>query len=81
MRPPEAEAVPAAAPQPESIPAAPLHTSVEAVGGLARRAGVETLVLVRLRPPPVYSLQLTGVVGRTFDGRVVVAEDGDRITP
>ena len=36
-----------------------LHTSIEAVGELASRAGVETLVLVRLRPPPVYDLQIT----------------------
>lgn len=58
-----------------------LHTSIEAVGGIARRAGVETLVLVRLRPPPVYDLQLTGIVGRSFDGDIVIAEDGDRIHP
>lgn len=58
-----------------------LHTSIESVGGIARRAGVETLVLVRLRPPPVYDFQLTGVVGKTFDGRLVIAEDGEWIRP
>jgi ribonuclease Z len=58
-----------------------LHTSIEAVGDLARRAGVETLVLVRLRPPPVYDLQITGLVEDRFDGRIVIADDGDEITP
>jgi ribonuclease Z len=60
---------------------AALHTGVEDVGDLARRAGVETLVLVRLRPPPVYDLQITSLVGDRFDGRVVVADDGDELTP
>jgi ribonuclease BN (tRNA processing enzyme) len=58
-----------------------LHTSIEAVGDLARRAGVETLVLVRLRPPPVYDLQITGLVDDRFGGRIAIAEDGDEITP
>jgi ribonuclease BN (tRNA processing enzyme) len=58
-----------------------LHTSLDAVGGLARSAGVETLVLVRLRPPPVYAIQISGLVGEHFDGRIVVADDGDEITP
>jgi hypothetical protein len=34
-----------------------------------------------MRPPPVYDLQITSVVDDTFDGRVVIAEDGDEITP
>jgi ribonuclease Z len=58
-----------------------LHTSIEAVGGLAQRAGVETLVLVRLRPPPVYDVQITGLVNDHFGGRIVIADDGDEITP
>jgi len=58
-----------------------LHTSIEAVGDLARRAGVETLVLVRLRPPPVYDLQITGHVDDRFGGRILIANDGDEITP
>ena len=60
---------------------AALHTSIEDVGGLAQRAGVGTLVLVRLRPPPVYDLQLTSVVDDDFGGRIVVAADGDELTP
>ena len=58
-----------------------LHTSIEAVGELASRAGVETLVLVRLRPPPVYDLQITGLVDDRFGGRIVIADDGDEIRP
>ena len=49
--------------------------------GIARRAGVETLVLVRLRPPPVYDFQLSGLIGRNFDGRLVIPDDGDRVWP
>ncbi len=58
-----------------------LHTSIDAVGGIAARAGVETLVLVRLRPPPVYDVQIAGPVGETFAGRIVIPDDGDEIAP
>ena len=57
------------------------HTAIDAVGALAQQAGVETLVLVRMRPPPVYDLQITSVVDDDFDGRIVIAEDGDEIIP
>jgi ribonuclease BN (tRNA processing enzyme) len=57
------------------------HTAIDAVGALAQQAGVETLVLVRMRPPPVYDLQITSVVDDSFDGRIAIAEDGDEITP
>jgi ribonuclease BN (tRNA processing enzyme) len=57
------------------------HTAIADVGALAQRAGVETLVLVRMRPPPVYDLQITSVVDDTFDGRIVIPDDGDEITP
>jgi ribonuclease BN (tRNA processing enzyme) len=60
---------------------AALQTSIEEVGGVARKAGVPTLVLVRLRPPPVYDLQITSVVGNQFDGRIVLPEDGDELRP
>ena len=60
---------------------AALHTDVTQVGTLAQRAGVETLVLVRLRPPPVYDLQITSLVDDSFAGRIVLPEDGDEITP
>jgi ribonuclease BN (tRNA processing enzyme) len=51
------------------------------VGGIAARAGVKTLVLVRLRPPPIYDIQITSEIGPTFDGRIVIPDDGDEITP
>ncbi len=57
------------------------HTAIDAVGALARAAGVDTLVLVRLRPPPIYDLQITSVVNDEFDGRIVIASDGDEIRP
>jgi len=58
-----------------------LHTGLADVGALAARAGVGTLVLVRLRPPPVYDLQITSLVGNSFEGRVVIPDDADEITP
>ena len=60
---------------------AAFYGSLTAAGGIARRAGVETLVLVRLRPPPVYDLQITSVVDDQFAGRIAVANDGDSFTP
>jgi ribonuclease Z len=58
-----------------------LHTSIDAVGALAQRAGVSTLVLVRLRPPPVLAIQLTSQIDARFPGRIVVADDGEEIRP
>jgi ribonuclease Z len=60
---------------------AALYTSFEDAGRLARRAGVGTLVLVRLRPPPVFDFQISSVVDDFYDGRIVVAADGDEFTP
>ena len=60
---------------------AALHTSLEAVGRVAMRVGAKILVLVRLRPPPVYDLQITSIVDDHFEGRILIACDGDEITP
>jgi ribonuclease Z len=60
---------------------AALHTRLEEVGALAARAGVGRLVLVRLRPPPVFASRYTGLVGKTYPGPVSVAEDGDEFRP
>jgi ribonuclease BN (tRNA processing enzyme) len=60
---------------------AALNASFEQVGDIARRAGAETLVLVRLRPPPVYDLQVTSLLDDHYPGRVVIASDGDELTP
>jgi ribonuclease BN (tRNA processing enzyme) len=58
-----------------------LHASPEAAGRLAQRARVATLALVRLRPPPVYAIQLTSRVDDHFAGRILVPDYGDEIRP
>lgn len=58
---------------------AALHTAIVDVGGMAQRAGVKKLALVRMRPPPFYQFQAKGVVAQTYDGEVVVPEDGEEI--
>jgi ribonuclease BN (tRNA processing enzyme) len=60
---------------------AEIHPKLESVGKLAREMGVATLVLTRLRPPPVYRFQYQSIVGEDFAGRVVIADDGEEITP
>jgi len=60
---------------------AALHTSIDQVASLAQRAGIERLVLVRLRPPPVYDFQITSLVNDRFEGRIAIAKDGDEFTP
>jgi ribonuclease Z len=60
---------------------AAFFTHLDEVGAVARRAGVGSLVLVRLRPPPVYDLQITMRVDDQFDGRISVAQDGDEFIP
>jgi ribonuclease BN (tRNA processing enzyme) len=60
---------------------AELHAQMEEVGALAQRAGVTTLALVRMRPPPTYDFQVTQAIGDAFAGRIVVADDGDELRP
>jgi ribonuclease BN (tRNA processing enzyme) len=60
---------------------AELHPKLETIGELAREMGVGTLVLTRLRPPPVYGFQYRNLVREDFGGRVLIADDGDEITP
>lgn len=57
------------------------HTSIADIGGLAQRAGVKTLVLVRMRPPPIYDVQVTSIIDDEFDGRIVIAIDGTELIP
>jgi len=47
------------------------------VGKLASEAQVEQLVLVRLRPPPFFKLQISSIVGADFNGEISVPDDGD----
>jgi ribonuclease BN (tRNA processing enzyme) len=60
---------------------AKLHTPLERIGKVARRANAKSLALVRLRPPPVFDLQVTSIVANDYDGTVIVAKDGDEIEP
>ncbi len=60
---------------------AAIHSSLLDIGELASRTNVGTLVLIKMRPPPFYDIQVTSHVAETFSGRVVVAHDGDEITP
>jgi len=60
---------------------AAVHTPLQAVGGLATRAGVEALALVRLRPPPFFDVQVRSIVAEDFAGHVYVPEDGSELSP
>lgn len=57
------------------------HLRLEEIGSLAARAGVRTLVLTRLRPPPVFDFQYEQPLADTFRGRIVLAEDATLVTP
>lgn len=58
-----------------------LHTLIDDAGRLATDAQVERLVLVRLRPPPFFEIQMTRLVGNTFKGEIVIAADGELVYP
>jgi len=58
-----------------------LHTSIETIGDLATRAGVNALVLTRLRPPPFFDAQFRSIVAETYNGEIHVPADGDEIVP
>lgn len=60
---------------------AKLHTSILEVGIIATQAQVDRLVLVRLRPPPFFDLQVRSLVENDYDGKIVVPEDGDLVFP
>jgi ribonuclease BN (tRNA processing enzyme) len=78
----ELEGTGAEIPNPERLELeAKLHTSIEEVGEIATEAQVERLVLVRLRPPPFFNLQVERIVATDFSGRVIVADDGDVVFP
>jgi len=58
-----------------------LHTLLEDVGAVAKRSRVDTLVLVRMRPPPFYDFQVKGFVGKSFGGSVLVPVDAEELEP
>jgi ribonuclease Z len=59
---------------------ASLQISLRELAGAAREAGAAHLVLVRLRPPPLFDFQFELLVSESYDGRVVVGHDGDELT-
>jgi len=78
----ELEGTGAEVPHPERIEReARFHTSILDVGDLARDAQVDRLVLVRLRPPPFFDLQIRSLVANDFSGSIVVPQDGDVVFP
>ena len=60
---------------------AKIHSSLLDIGALATRTDVGTLMLIKMRPPPFFDIQVTNHVAKTFAGRVLVPEDGDEIQP
>ena len=69
-------------PHPERLALeAKLHTSILDVGDLAREAQAERLVLVRLRPPPFFELQVRSLVANDYEGEIVVPKDGEVVYP
>lgn len=80
--PAELEGTGAEVPNPERLELeAKLHTSIEVVGDLASEAQVDRLVLVRLRPPPFFNLQVESIVASDFSGTIVIPDDGDVVFP
>ena len=58
------------------------HIRLEDVGAIATAAEVYSVLLTRLRPPPVFEFQYENLVGETFRrGPVFIAEDGEAVTP
>jgi ribonuclease BN (tRNA processing enzyme) len=58
---------------------AALRTPLPEAGARAARAGVGALVLVRLRPPPLFSVQVRRSIGDAWRGRLIVPEDGEEL--
>jgi ribonuclease Z len=57
------------------------HTDLRGVARAARDSGVGTLVLTRLRPPPLFDAQFQTPVGEIYPGPLAVASDGEQFTP
>jgi ribonuclease BN (tRNA processing enzyme) len=78
----ELEGTGAEVPDPERLEKeAALHTSILEVGKLATEAQVDRLVLVRVRPPPFFDLQVRSLVANDYDGEIIVADDGELVFP
>lgn len=59
---------------------AAFRTPLVTAGERARQAGVGSLVLVRLRPPPLFGFQARSAAGEAFRGSILVPDDGDELT-
>ena len=57
------------------------HTSILDVGDLATDAQVDRLVLVRLRPPPLFDLQVRSIVANDYEGEILIPVDGEVVYP
>jgi ribonuclease BN (tRNA processing enzyme) len=78
----ELEGTGAEVPNPERLELeAKFHTSILEVGSIATEAQIDRLVLVRLRPPPFFDLQVRSLVANDYSGEIVVANDGDTVFP
>ena len=78
----ELEGTGAEVPFPERLELeAKLHTSILEVGVIATNAQVDRLVLVRLRPPPFFDLQVRSLVANDYQGEIIVPSDGDLVFP
>ncbi len=56
---------------------AAVSTPLLEVGQYATKAGVPRLMLIRLRPPPFFDLQVRSIVANEYDGEIIVPEDGE----
>lgn len=59
---------------------ASFRTPLETAGERARQAGVDSLALVRLRPPPLFAFQARDVAAKAFQGSILVPDDGDEVS-
>jgi len=59
----------------------PLHLPLARMAEIATRAGVGTLVLTRLQPPPLFDEQFKTAVREQFGGTTLVATECDEIAP
>jgi len=57
------------------------HPRLEEIGDWASRVGARSLLLLRLRPPPVFDFQYERRLAEDFRGEVVIGHDGALVRP
>lgn len=60
---------------------AALQLPLQHLAEAATRAGVGTLLVTRLQPPPLFDEQFRTAVREQFEGRIVIARECDEIAP